>query len=499
MSPYLKQNLPLGILAGEVSQASRVSDADKLKQGLTSIGWRMHSLNKSVDTLLHSASRLEEEMERETRYWEQILAIKERGWSISRLPRERHTLAVRYGFAEAHADFRDRGLAALRRDAEGNVSLDRGIKSGGDRKLRVRILHQGEPIGSSMRGPHNGSEEAAVEKEILDARNSIFDEELHQELHREARSNLTNQGVRVVGSRVIIPYEADKQVELDLVPLEDNSDQSSTDGDFVANTIAISLRILLTRAHRQNLRNRSNMPPPLREQKPPRRIYDLLKPIVEWLQHRSNLEAVQNDLQQLKTILAAAQIYLSFDFQSNLTMIPNSEDKVASSKTLENLLESLIAPIESKVELRVLIGSPINIVIHTALQHYGTSFQISLEDPPNTGLEFPMYARCPDLPSLRTHLLNIISLMILQNLLLSARPSKVPWRAVNQNQSSIMRNRTAGWRDREMVSINVSLREIVLSWEREGYLDESSVWAWPREALGTEGEQESLLDVFKRL
>ena len=67
---------------------------------MASIGWRMKSLNSAADSLLKSASRLEEEVEKETRYWSQTLAVKEKGWSLSRLPREKHTLGVRYGFAE---------------------------------------------------------------------------------------------------------------------------------------------------------------------------------------------------------------------------------------------------------------------------------------------------------------------------------------------------------------------------------------------------------------
>ena len=65
----------------------------------------MKSLNNAADSLLKSASRLEEEVEKETRYWSQALAVKEKGWSLSRLPREKHTLGVRYGFLEGEALF----------------------------------------------------------------------------------------------------------------------------------------------------------------------------------------------------------------------------------------------------------------------------------------------------------------------------------------------------------------------------------------------------------
>ena len=100
LSPFLKQNLPLGSLGGEVIQAPQVSELEKRNAKLASIGWRMKSLNSAADSLLKSASRLEKEVAKETRYWSQALAVKEKGWSLSRLPREKHTLGVRYGFAE---------------------------------------------------------------------------------------------------------------------------------------------------------------------------------------------------------------------------------------------------------------------------------------------------------------------------------------------------------------------------------------------------------------
>ena len=64
------------------------------------MGWKLQSLNSTADSLLRSATRLEQEIEQETTHWKQVLEIQEKGWSISRLPNEKHTLGVRFGFAE---------------------------------------------------------------------------------------------------------------------------------------------------------------------------------------------------------------------------------------------------------------------------------------------------------------------------------------------------------------------------------------------------------------
>jgi len=100
LSPYIKQNLPIGSLGAETMQVPQLSDEDKRDDEMVSIGWKMQSLGNTADSLLKSATRLEQEMELEAKYWEQVLAIKEEGWSLCRLPREKHTLGVRYGFAE---------------------------------------------------------------------------------------------------------------------------------------------------------------------------------------------------------------------------------------------------------------------------------------------------------------------------------------------------------------------------------------------------------------
>lgn len=92
----------MGCIGAEIVQAPEKSEAEINRMQMVSIGWKMRSLKSTADSLLRSATRLEQEIERETRYWEKILTVKEQGWSLCRLPREKHTLGVRFGFAEGH-------------------------------------------------------------------------------------------------------------------------------------------------------------------------------------------------------------------------------------------------------------------------------------------------------------------------------------------------------------------------------------------------------------
>ena len=468
LSPFLQQTLPLGSLGGEVVQAPQVSELEKHNQEMVSIGWRMQSLNGAAESLLKSAARLEDEMSRETAYWDQVLAVKEKGWSLSRLPREKHTLGVRYGFAESYADFRDRGLAALRRDANGNVSLDRGFRSSGDQILRVRILQQGKPITSSTNGGKHTSEDDLVTKEILKARNSIFDEELHHEIHREAR-NLVNQGVRCIGGRVLLPFESDKQIEIDLVSLEDEDPEATAGDSTITDAIALSLRILLSHAHRQNLHKRSQIPPPLRETKPPRPFYALLRPIIEHLQHQSQVASLQHFLQNLHDTLSAARLPFSFTPPippHNLAATaPTSANPTKS--VVETLLQSLTSPLHSTTTLHLpttaTATATATIDIHTTLlpPHHTTTYTLTTHASPQSTAP-PSPTHLPTLPALTTHLLPTLTLSILEH----TTATFPPWHAPPTPHSSTLSRTKDKSHAAEKASIVLTGESLTLKWCR---------------------------------
>ena len=103
MSPYLKQHVPLASLGADTMQPPAKSEAKLREHDQVARGWKLQSLYSAADSLLSSATRLEKEIELETRYWEQVLAVSDKGWSVCQLPREKHTLGVRFGFSEGMA------------------------------------------------------------------------------------------------------------------------------------------------------------------------------------------------------------------------------------------------------------------------------------------------------------------------------------------------------------------------------------------------------------
>ncbi|KAL8947335.1 MAG: hypothetical protein Q9183_007800, partial [Haloplaca sp. 2 TL-2023] len=194
----------------------------------------------------------------------------------------------------AHAEYRDRGLAVLRRGTEGGVELDRGSRWHGDQRLRVRLVQDGITLATSTDRAAAEDDSKSLTKSLGKARNSLFDEELYHELNREAR-NLVNQGVRCMEDSVRFPYKDGLQVFIDLVSVEEAEESSQErDHDTVPDLTLAALRILLSHAHRQNRWRRSQPPPPITESAPPRPFYALLRPISELVQHDSVVKEIKD-------------------------------------------------------------------------------------------------------------------------------------------------------------------------------------------------------------
>ena len=395
-------------------------------------------------------------------------------------------------------------MAALRREEDGSLSLDRGFRSLGDRTIRVRLLHQGKQIASSMTAASKPSMADSVEAEILNARNSIFDEELHHEIHREAR-NLVNQGVRCVGTSVLIPFESNKQLEIDLVSTEDISRDNAAEDNIVSSRMVenatLVLRILLSYAHRQNHQSRSKKPPALRESKPPRPLYPILKPVVEYLQHRSHVRALQTFLAELRATIDRAGLNLtvgtpesSYDIASISAVATKSED----SSKIEALVQQLTSPLHSTIAINLIDGSAVvDLDIQTTLSlPDGTTFNVVNKESPHQSLNYQLLrsTQYTTLVDVENCIIHLTTLSILYHLL-----SKFSdWRTCSTHGPSIMRNRS-GTRDREIITLALAKGQLSMTWQRSGSLSDQGLWTWEAEDLEGNGGTRSIIDVLQRL
>lgn len=313
ISPALREQVPLGTLGADRLAESTGSPEQKERDRRVAFGWKLMALEDSVDMLLGAATRLEKEIEKEAKYWEDILAVDKKGWAICRLPQEPHTLGVRYGFQESAPAFSSRSLGALRRNDDGTAYLDQGLQGSSSKRLRVRIIKDGETAGMSSRQGVLG-DDASLESLILNARDTLFEEELWQELHRESRI-LGNQGVKNSGSEIYVPITPSTRLVLDLVNFGSDEEVTAAaiglsltndnDNDL-ATLVSLGLRILLSHAHKTNALRRSQPPPPMTLQPPPKPAYTLLRPVIAQARHVTTLNSLTALLRPLYRALKLA-------------------------------------------------------------------------------------------------------------------------------------------------------------------------------------------------
>ncbi|KAL4912649.1 subunit 17 of mediator complex-domain-containing protein [Aspergillus aurantiobrunneus] len=383
MSPFLKTAVPLGSLNAEVVNPPPRPDSSLNDIKSVSRGWRLQNFNSAASKLLNAGSRLEAEANAETKYWNEVLAVKEKGWKVCRLPREGRALGVQYGFLEATPIFRDRGLAALRRTDDGSLLLDKGLICGKPQGVRVRVKHRDRVVGcSKVCRPSQDAE--LIESRILQARDTVFEQELFHEVMREARI-LGSQGVTTEQNLVQVPVSKEQEVLLDLVDWDQDHDLeagASSEQDLFADAIAHSIRILLTYAHRQNLRRRTQPPPPLAQKRRPVPEYQILRPIMAYLQHKSHLQWMESLMGDLRNVLESAGI--KYDIQTTqFSSIGTLQSNSLVSKP-EGLARVFLAPFESTFSgTLVTPQSSFRVRIRTnpVVPPFGTFYELSVHLP----------------------------------------------------------------------------------------------------------------------
>ncbi|KAG9237639.1 subunit 17 of mediator complex-domain-containing protein [Amylocarpus encephaloides] len=362
MSPALKEIVPLGTLGVDRLQAPRIDKAQKDDNKRIAKGWKIQNINKTVDTILDSATRLEKEIESETKYWGEVLAISEKGWAVCRIPSEKQTLGVRFGFPEASLTFKNQSLAALRRNADGSIALDQGFAGSEPQVLRVRVQVNGVDTGSSAM-PNAVADTAPVEAFILQARNTIFSSELWQELNRESRI-LGGLGVQAVDDIIVLSFNSTKKIVLDLVPLNDSTPLSSQPDDRLAEGIKLSLNLLLSFAHRQNHRRRTQPPPPISGRKRQTPSYNLLRPIITRLNHQRSIDALSSLLSDLRSIFSSASLSSNAEFK--ITHSPPQPPPIPNISNAERTVLALTSSLEATAIFKITPTTTISVVSQTA-------------------------------------------------------------------------------------------------------------------------------------
>ncbi|KAF2687220.1 hypothetical protein K458DRAFT_296237 [Lentithecium fluviatile CBS 122367] len=320
---FREMNVPRGSFGIDrtvrIDDTQREEDSAKRRELVTK-GSRMEALDWATDSLLQAATELETGIRKETKYWEEVLSISEKGWSLQRTRREARNapFAVRYGLPEASNHFKARGLAPLRMNKDGGIILDSTL-SLKPKTMRIRISENDKIVGTSHLPSQGGLGELAIEQSIQLARDSLFEEELFHEISMESR-NLLAYGIELRNSVLHITTPAlggqssHRKVLIDCASRDDNtlagSDQSQ---HRLAQSIAEGLRLLLAHEHRMRLYRRSQVPPPLTQIKRQQPGPPLLRTLLGLFSHLTAADALHSYLNTLAKTLKSAGLDVWLD------------------------------------------------------------------------------------------------------------------------------------------------------------------------------------------
>lgn len=415
---------------------------------------------------------------------------------------------------EAHADFRNRGMAALRRDEDGNLTLDRGIHFTGDRKLRVRVFQQGKVVNcnrqarSTVQDPEEAIEEDSIEDEILQARDSLFDEELHAELHREAR-HLTSQGVTCIGDVIQLPFEANKSIQIDLVDIDEEATVACEDST-ISTGISIVLRVLLSHAHHQNIQRRSQPPPPLIQGKTPRPLYQILKPMIEHLQNRLNLQSCLDFASGLAKIMHNAGLAFRVEESTSTPFnIPQDLKSLLKADTAatESLVRSMISPLQPSITLHTPSSqSSIKLGLTTNLfkPDFGTTYQITVKafTPTSQTATLPETMQLTTFSDAQKQIRHALTVDLVDYI----DTEFTGWTIVDPHTGTLSREYEIAEGKLESMSIRVSVQAqgLILQWAQRSEDDDdvrtgAKSWQHPTREVGGMEDHKSLLDTVRQL
>ena len=236
------------------------------------------------------------------------------------------------------------------------------------------------------------NDEQTIESRILQARDTLYEEELFHELVREARAT-ANYGVTTRQNLIRIPASDNLEILLDLVDVDENDLQSDQDisqeGTRIAEGLSHTIRILLAYAHRQNLHRRTLLPLPLTPKKRSVPEHQLFRPALAYIQHMSHVLWLQSFLKDIFGVLHSAALdipaYTKHVFSTRIA-------QTSSAPTAEAVVERFLTPFESTFSGKLLTprGS-FSIAIHTNLSSpsFGTSFDVSCNMPNYPDIKSP--------------------------------------------------------------------------------------------------------------
>ncbi|KAH6887983.1 subunit 17 of mediator complex-domain-containing protein [Thelonectria olida] len=356
LSQGLRDLVGIGTMGADRLDESNITETKVQDQEEIAIGWTLMETNKACEAAEAAREFLDAEMTAEGKYWEEIMAVQKSGWSISRVPQERHSLGVRFGFSEAAVEFRSNGLAPMRRGEDGAVQLDCGRLGGVSERLVIVYERDGKITGRSALPAHT-TDDAPLEARVLEARNTIFSQELWHELTREART-LAAYDVKPVGSRLLCAVDPTSNVSIELVPLGSEPFDEPLPDNKTAESISLALHVLLSYAHRHNELMRTRPMPPHIPRHRGQQTHALLRPIVARIVHTRSIRACVERIGALVQALQRAGLPSSFILKTPPSMLVDGHDAASRGPNQPSisltLIRNMLQPIDFHTKVTLL-------------------------------------------------------------------------------------------------------------------------------------------------
>lgn len=274
----------------------------------------------------------------------------------------------------------------MRRGDGGSVELDLGRLGGISEGLVVTYERDGKVVGRSV-PRRRANDDSSLESRVLEARNTIFSQELWHELTREART-LAAYGVRPESSTLTCSVDGSSKIILELLPLDScpAADDSLPD-NTIAETIFISLHILLSYAHRYNELMRIRPIPPHISRSRGQQVYALLRPVIARMASIRSVHSCTTYIGSIITALQKAGLPSSFTLKTTQSSVTDATSQGPNQQTgAQSLVRNILQPIEYNIIFTILPDTPVTIRGRTFLFPVTTTFyHVAL--PPSSALQ----------------------------------------------------------------------------------------------------------------
>lgn len=100
LTSHLREKVGIGSMGADRLDASNMTPEKTRDKDSIVAGWTMMEISETRDAAQEAARFLEREIAAEGNYWEEVTKVQQSGWSVCKMPNDKSSLGVRFGFSE---------------------------------------------------------------------------------------------------------------------------------------------------------------------------------------------------------------------------------------------------------------------------------------------------------------------------------------------------------------------------------------------------------------